>query len=237
MTIPFFPSGRPLISTQGAAVSLSPSVSRSFLLFPRPLISRGSPLDTAFIYLVISSDRLAPLYHTRTSFVPGHERRAKDAIKPRIGEPTLLATRENTFRLFSSFYKSRFISLFFFFSPSLSFFLFFSSFLSLSFSFDGSTRVPTKRTVNNNPNRFLSSRRGGGRRAAGNDSPTTMIPADTSNNFKPNRTPETSGSGLFAYRPENPAPSAIRSHPLDIRWLRAARARVYARASARTQHT
>lgn len=133
MTIPFFPSGRPLISTQGAAVSLSPSVSRSFLLFPRPLISRGSPLDTAFIYLVISSDRLAPLYHTRTSFVPGHERGAKDAIKPRIGEPTLLATRENTFRLFSSFYKSRFISLSLFLFLSVSFL--FPLFLLLPLSF------------------------------------------------------------------------------------------------------
>lgn len=57
--------------------------------------------------------------------------------------------------------------------------------------------------------------------AAGNDSTRTMIPLDTSNNFKPNRTPETSGSGLFAYRPENPAPSVIPSHPLDIRWPRA----------------
>lgn len=54
-----------------------------------------------------------------------------------------------------------------------------------------------------------------------NGSSRTMIPLDASNNFKPNRTPETSGSGLFAYRPENPAPSVIPSHPLDIRWPRA----------------
>lgn len=80
--------------------------------------------------------------------------------------------------------------------------------------------------VNNNPNRFLRH----ARHAVGNDSPTTMIPTDAGNNFKPNRTPETSGSGLFAYRPENPAPSAIRSHPLDIRWPRAARSRARARA-------
>lgn len=53
-----------------------------------------------------------------------------------------------------------------------------------------------------------------------NGSSRTMIPLDASNNFKPNRTPETSGSGLFAYRPENPAPSVIPSHPLDIRWPR-----------------
>lgn len=89
--------------------------------------------------------------------------------------------------------------------------------------------------VDNNPNRFLSScdlPAAAGRRAVGNDSPTTMIPADASNNFKPNRTPETSGSGLFAYRPENPAPSAIRSHPLDIRWPRASRSRARARARA-----
>lgn len=184
--------------------SCSPLPSRSFLLFP--LLSLvDSRLDTASIYLVISSDRLVPLYHTRALCT---ERSTSGIRLNREWERVARASfsRKHTFS------KSLFSQA----EPS------------------------HESAVNSNPNRFLSScdsLAAAGRRAVGNDSPTMMIPADASNNFKPNRTPETSGSGLFAYRPENPAPSAIRSHPLDIRWLRAVRSRARAHTYTRSRVT